>query len=132
MIEGGLPKRTIGLTEPELLSIMYDSDNELTKNEADSILSDFMLNEYGTSSQLPFRLISKEEIPFSEANIRSDVLKDHIIFYDYEISTNMPSKGKAIICGDKRFPAVLAFIDSYKAEVESSNIMLELSKSYAI
>ena len=132
VIGGILPSGTIGLTEPEMLSIMFGSDNELTEEEADSILSSFMDENPSSRSQQSFKRDSKEVVSTSKSRTRSNETPDHVVFYEYEISNNTSTSGKAIVCGDKRFPSVLAFIDSYQSEVEPSNTMIDLAKCQAL
>ena len=131
IIEGGLPTQTIGLTEPELLSIMYDSENDLSASEVDSIISDFITENKKTKDADNFKLVSKENVVSSSTRSRQSA-PDHVTFYDYEIFSEGNTSGKAIVCGDKRFPSVLAYIDSYESDNEAANIMIDNAKSQAL
>lgn len=132
--EGGiLPSQTIGLTEPELLSIVYDSDNELSELEVTNILSDFITENNVSRGVLPsFILKNKETINEKVASTPTvDLNRDHVTFYEYE-TDNQSGKSKAIVCGDKRFPSVIAYMDSYDANTKPAEIMVENAKQYVL
>lgn len=132
-IGGVLPAKTIGLTEPELLSIMYGSNNELSVEEGEDVLRDFMSEQSKSRASESIVLKDKEVINELSSQSRSGLNKDadHVTFYKYELGTN-DSKATAIVCGDKRFPSVIAFIDSYNSEIEPSEIMIGNAKQYAL
>lgn len=127
-----LHRVAIGLTEPELLSIAYDSDNDLSEEAATDILSDFIAaNNVSGSSMSTFSLTNKFTINEVNNATRS-ANKDHVTFYEYE-TENQPEKKKALVCGDKRFPAVVAYIDSYnKTSILPADIMLANAKQYVL
>lgn len=127
-----LPRLTIGLTEPELLSIAYNSDNDLSEDAAADILSDFIADNNKSRGAIPtFSLKSKYSINEKNSSTRS-ANKDHVTFYEYE-TENLPEKKKALVCGDKRFPAVIAYIDLYnKTSILPSDIMLANAKLYVL
>lgn len=127
-----LHRVAIGLTEPELLSIAYDSDNDLSEEAATDILSDFIAaNNVSRNSMSTFSLTNKFTIN-EVNNATCSANKDHVTFYEYE-TENQPEKKKALVCGDKRFPAVVAYIDSYnKTSILPADIMLANAKQYVL
>ena len=72
-IGGVLPYRTIGLTEPEILSIMYGSDNELTEEEGEQILKDFIFEQSESRASSSITLRDKEVIGEFPIASRSDL-----------------------------------------------------------
>lgn len=133
VIEGGLPEQTIGLSQPELISIMYGSDNELSSSEVDSVLFDFVYTKGHTITADAVKITSKEDFVSSSTSSRSNQsLTDHVTFYKYKISSDDKCSDMAIVCGDKRFPSVIAYIDSYKADNEAANIMIDNAKSQVL
>ena len=132
-IGGVLPYRTIGLTEPEILSIMYGSDNELTEEEGEQILKDFIFEQSESRASSSITLRDKEVIGEFPIASRSDLnlAADHVTFYEYELDSP-DCKTTAIVCGDKRFPSVIAYIDSYSIENEPASIMIGNAKQYAM
>ena len=94
-----LHRLAIGLTEPELLSIAYDSNNDLSEEAATDILADFIAENNVSRSSMPtFCLKNKYTINAKNNSTRS-VNKDHVTFYDYE-TENQPEKKKALVCGE--------------------------------
>ena len=75
-----LHRVAIGLTEPELLSIAYDSDNDLSEEAATDILSDFIAANNVSSSMSTFSLTNKFTINEVNNATRS-ANKDHVTFY---------------------------------------------------
>lgn len=86
-----LHRVAIGLTEPELLSIAYDSDNDLSEEAATDILSDFIA---ANSSMSTFSLTNKFTINEVNNATRS-ANKDHVTFYEYE-TENQPEKKEGV------------------------------------
>lgn len=130
---GGRPSQTIGLTEPELLSIVYDSNNELSESEVTNILSDFVTDN-NVSRGISPSFILKNKITINEKVVSTRAVvsnRDHVTFYEYEMD-NQSGKSKAIVCGDKRFPSVIAYMDSYDANTEPAEIMVENAKQYVL
>ena len=115
-----------------MLSIAYDSDNDLSEEAATDILSDFIAaNNVSRSSMSTFSLTNKFTINEVNNATRS-ANKDHVTFYEYE-TENQREKKKALVCGDKRFPAVVAYIDSYnKTSILPADIMLANAKQYVL
>ena len=88
LIDGVLPKQTIGLTELEYLSIAFDGDNELSETEATDILNDFAAEKSVTKSTTPtFKLTNKTIVHGKNLSTRSSFTNpenDQVVFYEYE------------------------------------------------
>lgn len=127
-----LHRLAIGLTEPELLSIAYDSNNDLSEEAATDILADFIAENNVSRSSMPTFCLKNKYTINAKNNSTRPVNKDHVTFYEYE-TENQPEKKKALVCGDKRFPAVIAYIDSYnRNSILPSDIMLANAKQYVL
>lgn len=135
LIDGVLPKQTIGLTEPEYLSIAFDTDNELSETEATDILNDFAAEKSVTKSTTPtFKLTNKIIVHGKSPSTRSGIINpenDQVVLYEYEINNSQSKRGKAMVCGDKRFPSVIAYSDSYE-DMKPATIMIQNAKKYAL
>ncbi|WP_370862203.1 C10 family peptidase [Parabacteroides faecis] len=135
LIDGVLPKQTIGLTELEYLSIAFDGNNELSETEATDILNDFAAEKSVTKSTTPiFKLTNKTIVHGKNLSTRSSFTNpenDQVVFYEYEIDNFQSKKGKAMVCGDKRFPSVIAYSDSYE-NIEPAKIMIKNAQEYTL
>lgn len=136
-IDGQIPSATLELSGSEYLSICFAGNNELSESEALSILEEFTsekgVNNRSSDKQL-FKLKKKTVVNSKTMASRStDVKEDHITFYEFSIGDNQSASGFAVVCGDKRFPNVLAFSDEGGSEeVEPAQVMIKLAQNSAI
>lgn len=136
-IDGQVPSATIELSESEYLSVAFTGNNELSEQEASTILKSFM-SEQGTKSRsLDNSMIKlKNRTVVNSKTIASrstNSTEDHITFYEFSIDNNQSSPGFAVICGDQRFPNVLAFAEAGNSvDVAPSQMMVEAAQNSAI
>lgn len=137
LIDGQVPKTTLELSGSEYLSVCFTGNNELSESEALSILEDFISGQ-GTNTRNNdnhfFKLKNKTIINSKKMTSRStDSKNDHITFYEFSMGDCQSEAGFAVVCGDKRFPHVLAFSDEASTEeVEPAQIMIKLAQNVAI
>lgn len=138
-IDGQVPSATLELSGSEYLSIAFAGNNELSESEASSVLEEF-ISDQGTKSKsydkMLLKLKNKTVINGKAIASRSDFAgsaEDHVTFYEFSIENGQSSPGFAVVCGDKRFPNVLAFSDEENStEVEPARMMIELAQHSAL
>lgn len=136
-IDGQVPNATLELSGNEYLSVCFAENNELSESEALSILEDF-ISEQGTNTRNNdnhfFKLKNKTIVNSKKMVSRStDSKDDHITFYEFSVGDCQSEAGFAVVCGDKRFPHVLAFSDEASTEeVEPAQTMIKLAQNTAI
>lgn len=132
----------IYLTDKEFASIAFDSPEELTADSAKNILIRFIESEQNhhlstkSESVSTINLIERQTIGIGKTNLStkfSDLKKDSIStsFYIFEIN-NGQDKGMAIVSGDERSPALIAYIPRYDEtllSVSGAGIMIENAKA---
>lgn len=130
------------LSPQELVSIIYeDGSKELAEGETLEILNDFV-NMNTTKSQNSYEFEMDDKVivnlgKVTKAKSTSSTLK--VVFHKYNIKSrtksNETDNGFALVCADKRFASVLAFVENGKLEesIETGAFMLiENAKSLAL
>ena len=136
-IDGQVPSATLELSGSEYLSIAFAGNNELSESEASSILEGF-ISDQGTHSRSydkPLFKLKNKTVVNGKATVSCSAgsTEDHVTFYEFSIENNHSSPGFAVVCGDKRFPNVLAFSDDGNTtDVEPSRMMIELAQNSAL
>jgi len=122
----------IELTTDELLSVVFDSENELSEIEVKSILDTYLNENIQTRANVSYEINAfKKYSMFERVKARSIKSSKEISSMLYEMKVTVDSEDYvAIVSGDRRFPFVLAYYrnasEQYK---DSSNIpAIEYSK----
>lgn len=132
----------VNLTDCEYASIAFDLPKELTEDAAKDIIVNFMESEQEASpltraNSLPsISLIEKTVLQVkaqaATRNSTAECSNIQSLIYEFRIKDGI-NEGLALVSGDERSPALIAYISKYDeeayAECAGAQIMLELAKA---